>query len=189
MTLEHTDRRRIFIAAALTLIALPALWWANQSENSSAPNVATVGVGDVAINGDPEGETADDSVNADRPLSNSLLPPREPTGVSEPVFLDGPSGQVGSGLAEVAVPAKPRGAQVTTTATFRSSLFNTSTCIIAGIANGTTITVVNLDNNRSTTCVTTLAPSGSDNQLVLHTRTFAELADLTDAPIPVEITL
>ena len=42
MALTDSDRRRFLLATALTLVALPALWWANQ--NDGAPTVATVGL-------------------------------------------------------------------------------------------------------------------------------------------------
>jgi hypothetical protein len=49
------------------------------------------------------------------------------------------------------------------------------------------VTVVNLDNGRTAKCTAVLGPSGADDVLVMHTELFATLADLTDAPIPVEI--
>ncbi len=167
MALTSPDRRRILLASVLTLVALPTLWWANQSDGG-APNLATVGIAvvDQSATGtapDPEASEA------------------------APVFLDGPSGQVGAGLAEIAVPAPPAIASITTTATFRSTLGSPSACMVPGIASGQQVIVVNLDNNRSVTCTAILAPSSAADQLVMATELFAELADLTDAPIPVEI--
>ena len=176
MALNYTERRRIALAATLTVLALPALWWANQSEGASAPNVATVGV-EVGIEDGTESTTAG--------VSKSVL--ADTIGESEPVFLDGPAGETGFGAAEVAVPATPTGTQITTSASYSSSISNSTLCIAPGIAHGTEITVVNLDNNRSTSCVTVRAPSDSDIGVILQTQAFSHLADLTDAPIPVEI--
>jgi len=167
MALTSPDRRRIMLASALTLVALPALWWANQSD-SGAPNVATAGIA-----------VADQSAKS---ATNAAE-----IGDVAPVFLDGPSGQVGAGLGEIAVPAAPAIARITTTATFRSTLGSPSACMVPGIGNGQRVTVVNLDNNRSVTCTAILAPTGAASQLVLASELFAEIADLTDAPIPVEI--
>jgi hypothetical protein len=178
VALNNTERRRILLATTLTFLALPALWWANQSEGASAPNIATVGV-DVGAEGESAGSASGEATPAAQP---------DQLGKTDPVFLDGPAGD-GGGAAEIAVPAAPRRELITTSATFSSKLPSTTRCLIPGIAIGSQITVVNLDNNRSTTCVTLLAPSGSNADLVLHTSTFAELADLTDAPIPVEIRL
>jgi len=167
MALTPTDRRRIMLASALTLVALPALWWANQSD-SGAPNVATAGI-DVA----------------DQPAKSATNDAE--IGDVAPVFLDGPSGQVGAGLGQIAVPAAPSIARITTTATFRSTLGSSSACMVPGVSSGQRVTVVNLDNNRSITCTAILAPAGVAGQLVMASELFAEIADLTDAPIPVEI--
>ncbi|TFH19931.1 MAG: hypothetical protein E4H05_03490 [Acidimicrobiales bacterium] len=167
MALTSPDRRRIMLASALTLVALPALWWANQS-NSSAPNVATAGLA-VAD------QTATSATNDGGARDVA------------PVFLEGPSGQVGAGLGQIAVPAPPAIARITTTATFRSTLGSPSACMVPGVSSGQRVTVVNLDNNRSITCTAILAPTGAAGQLVMASELFAEIADLTDAPIPVEI--
>jgi hypothetical protein len=173
MALTSPDRRRIMLASALTLVALPALWWANQSD-TGAPNVATAGfaVADQSSTDEPNQPNAADIGDI---------------GDIAPVFLDGPSGQVGAGLGEIAVPAAPEIARITTTATFRSTLGSPTACMVPGVGNGKQVTVVNLDNNRSITCTAILAPAGTASQLVLASELFAEIADLTDAPIPVEI--
>jgi hypothetical protein len=74
-----------------------------------------------------------------------------------------------------------------TSASYRSSISPTDTCLASNIATGTVITVVNLDNGHSITCIATRVYSTADTGLVMHTETFAKIADLTDAPIPVEI--
>lgn len=167
MALNQPDRRRIVLASALTLVALPALWWANQSDDT-APNVATAG---ISVGAQPAAAPSADAEASD----------------PAPVFLDGPSGQVGAGLSEIAVPAPPAIARIATTATFRNDLGSSATCTLPGIGNGTRITVVNLDNNRSITCTAVLAPSSAGDQLVMPAELFSQIADLTDAPIPVEI--
>lgn len=175
MRLTDTDRRRIVAATALTLLALPALWWANTSENNStSPNLAVAGI-------DPGGDAA----------SSATVPEPSDGGDDEftevaPVFLDGPTSAAGAGQAEIAVPAKPLVDGLAAKATFRSDV-PSGTCIVAGLTSGSTITVVNLDNNRSTTCTTILAPGYSPDDLVMNTTSFAGIADLTDAPISVEI--
>lgn len=167
MALTSRDRRRILLASALTLLALPTLWWTNKSDGG-APNLATVGIAVV-----------DETATGAAPDSDA--------GEAAPVFLDGPSGQVGAGLPEIAVPAPPAIARITTTATFRSTLATGSACMIPGIGSGQQLTVVNLDNGRSVTCTAILAPGTAADQLVMTPELFAEIADLTDAPIPVEI--
>ncbi len=72
------------------------------------------------------------------------------------------------------------------TATFRSNVAD-GICVAAGMTSGSRITVVNLDNNRSVSCTTVLAPGNLPDNLVMNTDAFASIADLTDAPISVEL--
>ena len=172
MALNDTDRHRFIAATVLTLLALPALWWANTSENSSAPNLALAGI-DAGV--DVGAETTTSIVEADGAFE------AEP-----PVFLDGPASPAGAGQSAIAVPAKPLIDGVTAEATFRSTV-PSGTCIVSGPTSGSEITVVNLDNNRSVTCIVALAPGTVPGELVMNTSAFATIADLTDAPISVEI--
>jgi hypothetical protein len=175
MALNDTDRRRLLAATALTLLALPALWWANTSENNStSPNLAVAGI-------DPGGDAGSSAT-----VPESSDGDRDDLAEVAPVFLDGPSSAAGAGQAEIAVPAKPLIDGLTVKATFRSDV-PSGTCIVAAMNSGLTVTVVNLDNNRSTSCTTVLAPGYSPDELVMNTASFAGIADLTDAPISVEI--
>ena len=173
MGLTDTDRRRFIAVTVLTLVALPALWWANTSQNNStSPNLAVAGLDPVVDAGTSAGAPA-------------------PSGGGDldevaPVFLEGPTSAAGAGQAEIAVPAKPLIDGVVAKATFRSTVTN-GTCIVAGMTSGSRITVVNLDNNRSMSCTTILAPGNAAGELVMNTSAFASIADLTDAPISVEI--
>ncbi len=174
MKLTDTDRRRFTAATVLTLLALPALWLANTSDDSAAPNLAVAGI-------DPAAEAAASSGAAAAPADDDL-------GEVAPVFLEGPTSAAGAGKSPIAIPARPLVDAVIAKATFRSTVPDGS-CVVGGITNGSTITVVNLDNNRSVTCRTILAPGAGDgsSDVVLHTSAFAGIADLTDAPISVEI--
>ena len=173
MRLTDTDRRRFIAATALTLLALPALWWANTSENNStSPNLAVAGI-DPGVGAGATATVPESSDGAE--LTEAA-----------PVFLEGPTSAAGAGQAEIAVPAKPLVEGLVVKATFRSDV-PAGTCIVAGLTSGSTVTVVNLDNNRSTTCTTILAPGYSPDDLVMNMTSFAGIADLTDAPISVEI--
>ena len=180
MALTDTDRHRFIAAAALTLLALPALWWANTSENSSAPNLAVAGI-DADVDVGAASSTSRQSVAATGNAEGDADIDEAP-----PVFLDGPTSAAGAGQSEIAVPAPPLIDEITAKATFRSDVTK-GTCIVPGLTSGTQVTVVNLDNNRSTTCTTVLSPGNSAGDLVMHTSAFATIADLTDAPISVEI--
>jgi hypothetical protein len=184
MALTHTDRRRLLLATALTVVALPALWWANQS-GSAAPNVATAGI--AVGDGEVDADAAPANANAVNTPADAAAKSADAAGSEAPVFLDGPAGQVGAGLSEIAVPAAPGVASISTTATFRSDLPTTTTCTFPGLTTGAEVTILNLDNGRTVTCTAVLGGSGAADVLVMHTDLFATIADLTDAPIPVEI--
>lgn len=177
MALTDTDRRRFIAATALTLLALPALWWANTSQNSSAPNLAVAGLDAEAVVDVDDATTQPDASPTD---SNTATPD------VAPVFLDGPSSAAGAGQSEIAVPARPLIDRITAKATFRSSV-GTNTCIVPRVTSGSRVTVVNLANNRSVSCRSILPPGTSPDEVVLPKTAFAAIADLTDAPISVEI--
>ena len=167
--MDISDRRRLFLATLLTLIALPALWLMSREDDSGAPNLAAEGVGV-----DADADTATDAANVDGDGIDH----------GEPVFLDGP-GASPNLVAEIAVPAAPTGEIHTTIATYRGSI-GRQQCIVPSVDTGTEVTVVNLDTNRSTTCTAQYKPSFEGLDIVLHTQKSLELADLTDAPIRVE---
>ena len=170
MTRPDPDRRRFLLATLVTLLALPALWWINQDDDSAAPNVAPVGVEvgddtDAATTGEPATEADGDG--------------------TEPVFLDGPF-SANPGAAEIAVPAAPDREPIVGTASY-SSVISGGTCLTNHTEPWNEVTVVNLDNNRSIKFLVAPAPEAQTTDIVIHTRRYNALADLTDAPIPVEI--
>ncbi len=171
MPVSATDRRRFFVATAITLLALPALWWANEADRGGAPGIATVGV----------------ELGADDDRTDTTEPATSDDDSIAPVFLDGASGEVGAGLAEIAVPAPPPIDHIRADATYRSTTGFPTACSVPGVVNGNTVTVVNLDTNRSVRCTTVVATGDAGDEIVLHTQLFSQIADLTEAPIPVEI--
>jgi hypothetical protein len=178
------DRRRLTFATLVTLLALPALLLVNRDSSSGSPNVAAAGV--QVENGYVTAvDAADPSAPAASGPSTANLPDPEPIGEAAPVFLDGPAAN-GGGLLAIAVPTVPEGTVQQLQATYTSQVWDW-TCIVPGVSTGTTVTIVNVDNGRSTTCVATYGDPRADGRLVMHTNDFLKLADLTDAPIPVEI--
>jgi hypothetical protein len=180
MALTDTDRRRFTAATVLTLLALPALWLANTSDNSAAPNLAVAGIDPDVENAEPAEEPSAASAADPTPAVDDGL------GDIAPVYLEGPSSAAGAGQSPIAIPSRPLLDVIAAKATFRSTV-PAGTCIVGGITTGSQITVVNLDNNRSMTCTTILAPGDQPRDVVMHTDAFAGIADLTDAPISVEI--
>ena len=145
---------------------------------------ATLSATDAAPGAETFAATADPTVTTTTPVA--VAAPDDAPGSQAPVYLAGPSSNVGAGLSRVAVPAKPTIERISTTATFRGSLGSRS-CGIPGMVNNRTVTIVNLDNGRRVTCTTVLQRGELGDEVALATGLFSQLADLTDAPIPVEI--
>jgi hypothetical protein len=167
--MDPADRRRFLLATLVSVVALPALLLAGREDGSAGPNVATAGVEIDA--GAAEGASVP---------ATSVDPPAD-----DPVYLDGPASANAPSIAEIAVPA-PREAVVLQTATYSSGMW-AGGCRAKGVGGGVRVTVVNLDNNRSISCLAEFAPPEQQADLILPTSSFRQLADLTDAPIPVEI--
>jgi hypothetical protein len=189
---NNTDRRRFLLATGLTLLAFPALWWANQATDTGAPKVATAGVsvgdGDNTADQTLAAPQAATEVVAVAPAPTvATAPPPTDSDVGAPVFLGGPSAP-GALAAPKSAPAQPIDVvAIATEATYQSSISPRDSCLVFGVETGTTLTIVNLDNGRSVTCTAVRTFVDRNEGLVLHTDTFAKIADLTDAPVPVEI--
>lgn len=182
--MHDTDRRRLFLAGLLTLLAIPAfLLYGRLANGDDDTSAAPAAEGDV-INPLPD---QSNTVVVDTEVANqSQLPPIEPPD-DDPIFMNGPVPLEEDEIAEVAIPAQPAIAPVLLDATYRSTVPGIRSCLVRTIESGRTVTVTNLDNGRSITCVTVLAPPNQRDDLVMHTESFQQLADLTEAPIAVEV--
>jgi hypothetical protein len=174
LRLDDRDRRRLLLASALTVVALPAVWLANRDDSASPrPNVAAVGA--PLADGEP-----------------SSAPPStvDPMGTVDAQYLDGavPAPPVTAGPITPAVGTADGRVVATATAIFRRSVTSNTTCLFNGVEVGSHITVVNVDNDRSMTCTTGLRPMDQpQNELVMSADAFATIADPSEAPIVVEI--
>ena len=162
MAFDDSDRRRTFLLALLTIIAIPTIYLATRSDDLSINNAAPIASG----------------------------PNRAPIDFvqDKPVFLDGPILVRDEDPATIAVPQRPAQESVRLTASFLSSVIGARSCLVVGLQSGVTVRIENVDNGRSITCVTRLAPIDQQNGVVLPTDSFSELADLTEAPITIELT-
>jgi hypothetical protein len=167
--LQRADRRRLVFASALTVIALPAVWLANRDDDGpgrSRPNVAAVGLAAEAASG--PGPAPSTSI--------------DPMGHVDPLFSGEPTAQ-SRGSVAVAVGSTDSIIVATPFATYSRSVWG-DTCRYNGVDAGTTVTIVNPANGRSLECVIS---GNDDDELTLHPDRFALLADLTVAPVCVEI--
>ena len=144
------------------------IWWASQRDDAGDPDVE---VATEVADGTAAGSTS--------PLSPELV------GDYEPVYLDGPEGEVSPGIDDIAVPAQGELA-LFQNATYSSAL-PAGICTVRSGNVGQRVNVVNLENNRSIICLVQQANPEQEEDLVLSRAAFLKLADLTDAPIPVEM--
>jgi hypothetical protein len=197
---NNTDRRRFLLATGLTLLALPALWWANQATDTGAPKVATAGVSVGNTTLDPAPPTPIDAATAavdadaiDGAIVVEVTPPTPTAALLDadpdpPVFLGGPRAPGAVAAPNVVVQTTLEAVTIVTEATYQSSITPVDSCLAFGVQTGATLTIVNLDNGRSVTCTAVRTFVDRAEGVVLHTDTFGKIADLTDAPVPVEIT-
>ena len=159
------------------------------SRRANAASTASSAGGGNVINPLPEQQqtqTQQAATTQPPPVSQSQLPAFEAPD-DDPIFMNGPVAIEEDVIAEVAVPAQPAVPPVMIDASYLSTVRGTRTCLMRGIDSGRTVRVTNLDNGRSITCVTAIPPRTQRDELVMHVDAFQELADLTDAPIAVEV--
>jgi hypothetical protein len=161
------------LASVITLVALPTIWLANRSDDgssSSRPNVAAVGI-------DPgQADAADVAAVVADPMGNS--------GVA---YLEPLSSALTPISAEVHVGTTPDQPIATAKASFRRSAVQFDTCEFNGADSGREVTIVNVANGRSTTCTIVREDGLAEGELLMSQGRFQRIAELTAAPIHVEI--
>lgn len=193
---DDSNRPRIGLAAVITVVAL-VVWAVAQGgrgDDGTAEPAATAAVTapvPTAINGVPLEDPAP-PINATGtdPANTAGQPsrPRVESPEDTPVFMEGEAPSSTIGVPLIAVPEAPAVEPLRRSASFRSTISGFRTCLVQDLQSGLTVTITNLDNGRSVTCVTALAPANQIDEVVMHTRTFQQIADLTEAPIKVEVT-
>lgn len=164
------------LASVITLLALPTIWLVNRDEGGSStarPNVAAVGL-------DP-GEADDPAGAAGAPMTDF-----DPMGPSGAMYLEPATTVAPPASVVVAIGTTPDEAIATARGTYRRSV-GSSTCLFNGIRDGQVVTVVNVANGRSIECTTSITEGVADGVLVMNIGRFARIADLTAAPIHLEI--
>ena len=161
--LSFAERRRLALVAAITLVAIPV--FVLSGKDSSAKNPT-------------------------EPVTSVVVAPTD-TGPAEPAFLPDNTGPIVPEIITVNVPAAPSGSTVNGTASFirwRGDLLGLRPCATPHALIGAIITVTNINNGRSLECNNVSIQSLTGGNIILiHTEVFLEIADLIDAPIPVQI--
>jgi hypothetical protein len=181
MAHDYAQRRRVALALAITVIAVPAAFLLNRSSGDDQP--ATAGTLETLVGTVPP---AGGSVVAGATVTESA-DATDALGTSPAGYLSGTTVPGDVSAAQIAVPRLPE--SVKGLATFSSEIDSTLRCHAnAEVPFNATITVTNLDNSRSVQCVSSIGGGQPETTIVLATATFAQIADLTDAPVPVQIT-
>ena len=152
------ERRRIVVLLAVTLLALPVALL-SRGGGSDAPAAG------VAVTSTSAPSLGDE--------------------VPAPVILGGPPPVVQDGSAQIAYPSIDAGVQGTASfSNFDGGPSNV--CWVPPAPLGQTLTVTNLNNGRTATCVNVLRESMPPNAtMLLHTKVYEALSDLAEVPIPV----
>jgi hypothetical protein len=158
----------------ITLLALPTIWLANRDEGghgSARPNVAVVGIDPGEAGVETPGSAADQF---------------DPMGDPGVMFLDPRTTLVAPDSVAVVVGTSPDEQVATGRGTYRRSVAP-GTCMFNGIRGGESVTVVNVANGRSVTCTTSPYESTGSDVLIMNTAMFQRIADLTAAPVHIEV--
>ncbi len=177
MDYDYAQRRRIAFAIAITVIAVPAAFLLNRGDSTDATQPLVTPAGAVA-----PGATPPPTRSADPAATNAL-------GTAPVGYLAGDTVPASNAPARIATPRQQE--SVKGTASFSSEIDSTLRCqarVSGGVPFNATLTVTNLDNSHSVQCIASIGGAEPDEDVILAPETFAEIADLTDAPVPVEIT-
>jgi hypothetical protein len=178
MSPDYLQRRRIAIAVAITVIAVPAVFLLDRGDGESA-DVPTSVVGSVV-----EATSNDDGADQNRPTNET-----DPMGTSPAAFLEGTVAPQVDDPATIAIPRLPEA--VEGDATFSRSIGDVTACHVdpeLGAPFGAAVTVTNLDNSHSVRCLNNIGGPAPSASIVLHADAFSQIGDLTDAPVPVQLT-
>jgi hypothetical protein len=179
MAPDYAQRRRVALAVAITAIAAPAAFLLDRDGDEPEQVVTTV-VGSVVSDA-----TVPPATEPDRSSPRGT----DPMGTTPPAFLE-PSGTIAPDEpATIAIPRLPHAVQGR--ATFTRSIKNVASCQVkpsVGAPFGRAITVTNLDNSRSVQCIYDVGGADIAHEVVLNADAYSQIADLTDVPVPVQLT-
>ena len=166
MDFSRVDRNRLTVAIALTAVALPVLFIAS---------------------GPTGGGDRDAVAITTTTLETGLATDKD---ADAPANLDGPVSADPQGQGQLAYPADNSGRMVRGDATFKRFPEGAEKgCSTPLVPLGAEITVRNLNNGRKTVCTNiNIGPTSGTFQIVMHTGVFEKIAEIVDAPLPVELT-
>ena len=167
VNLSRIDRNRLTFVGVITALVLPLMWMA-QGRSDTAPTTTTIDATTTTI---AVGIGADATADA-------------------PANLEGPESVGVTDKNRIAYPADESASSAKGNATFKRFPESAQTgCATNAAPLGAVITVRNVNNGLKTDCTNInigYLPGGSD--IVLNMAVFEKIAELIDAPLPVEMT-
>lgn len=174
---DFAQRRRLLIAIAITMILVPGAFLLNRNSNETQASPVGTLVGTV-----PDASSAAATVPASSSTSSEGT---DPMGTISVGYLQG---TVVPNTADPPTIAIPRPQEVNAgLASFSYEIETASECRVKVAPNGVRVTVTNLDNSRSVQCVNSLIAVEQPHEVMLSSGSFQLIADLTDAPVHVEV--
>ncbi|MCB0999263.1 MAG: hypothetical protein KDB40_08205 [Acidimicrobiales bacterium] len=163
------ERRRLVLATAFTIVALPAIWLFDRDDPAATPGVAAAGLPAPVVSESPVTITTEPEL---------------------PVFLDNTVVVVAPAVIDVAIPDAKGPNVIEGSASYKRFPPETGDrkCSAPGVPSGVAITITNIDNGLSLTCRNTngvAIPYGI--AVGIDTDLFIQIADLGDSPIPIRL--
>jgi hypothetical protein len=161
----------LVLATVITLVALPAIWLANRDDEGSStrPNVAAVGI---------------DPGRAEEVGGAAAV--FDPMGTTGAAYLD-PVATTPQATVAIVIGTTADDPIAVARASYRRSAVVFDTCQFNGLPGGEEVSVVNVANGRSTRCTIVHRDGLARGELLLSQGRFQRIAELTSAPIHVQI--
>lgn len=183
LRIESADRKRLLVATAATMLALPLLVRENRAQQGERPDAVAAVAPGVDLAGPLRAASPSTDAPNDSTSERPAAPPEPPPTTSEaPVVTAAPI--------DIATPVSTSGSAAAGRATYRhlATTPGAHWCATGAAPRNKTLHVLDLDNGHEITCtnISTRAPNDGD-VVALDTELFKLLADLSQAPIPVTV--
>lgn len=172
MSFEHSQRRRVTVATALTVILVPAAFLLNRDDGDATDTTVPAAAGGSTVVAE---EPTQNSPAATDVMGTS---PIDLWNEEQPADADDPP--------TIAIPRLPE--SVSGPATYSRNIDDPANCMVPEAPFRARLTITNLDNSRTIDCINQVRGTAPPETAVLHTDAFLKIGDLTDAPVPVQVT-
>lgn len=185
MSFEHSQRRRLAVAVALTAVLVPAAFLLDRGDDEPGATTIVTVVGTVVA---PTGQSVDPAAAAAADPASTDPAETDIMGTSPVDLLRDQLPESANDPATIAIPRLPH--SISGPATFSRNISQSTDCMVTvdEVPFGSRVTITNLDNNRSVDCINRIGGTRPEEAVILHADAFLQIGDLTDAPVPVQVT-